>query len=202
MVSVWILVVLLVLLLFGWFLWSAATRIDKLHRKVVASRISLDKQLQRRAGASIDIAVSNLLDPASAMMLANEAYDVIDDQDQIEEPEHAFDLKGFTNQRELEESELSQCLRQVFPDEDAICEIRANPIGDQLVYRIASSWYRAGLVRRFHNQAVANVRAARRQWYVRFFHLAGHAALPETCEMDDAMSPALAAAAATPPISA
>ncbi|MDR2703830.1 MAG: hypothetical protein LBB58_05765 [Cellulomonadaceae bacterium] len=195
MISVWFLIALFALMVLGWILWKTATRIDKLHRKVVAAKISLDQQLQRRAGAAIDLAVSGLLDPASALLIANEAYAIADSLDPIGEPEFAMELKGLSMARELGESELSSCLRQVFPDETAITDIRANPIGDELMYRLVSTWYRCELVRRFHNQAVADARALRRHWWVRVFHLAGHAELPETCELDDAMSPALAAAA-------
>jgi len=198
--SFWVTLIIIIVVLLAWFLWRTATRIDKLHRKVVASRISLDQQLQRRAGASIDMAVSGLLDPASAMMIANEAYNIIDDLGPISEPEDAMNLNGLGATRELEESELSACLRQIFPDNEAIAAIRSDPIGDELVYRITAAWYRAGLVRRFHNQAVADARAARRHWWVRWFHLAGYAKVPETCELDDALTPELAAAAVTPPV--
>ncbi|PFG35681.1 hypothetical protein ATL41_0376 [Flavimobilis soli] len=51
--------------------WQAATRLDRLHRKVVASRIALDAQLVRRAGAAHALATSGVIDPVSALVLAD-----------------------------------------------------------------------------------------------------------------------------------
>ena len=41
------------------------------------------------------------------------------------------------------------------------------------------------LARRFHNDAVTDVRSVRRKWAVRIFHLAGHTPMPTTIEFDD-----------------
>lgn len=51
--------------------WRTATRLDRLHRKVVASRIALDAQLVRRAGAAHALAISGVLDPVSSLVLAD-----------------------------------------------------------------------------------------------------------------------------------
>lgn len=51
--------------------WQAATRLDRLHRKVVASRIALDAQLVRRAGAAHALASSGVVDPVSTLVLAD-----------------------------------------------------------------------------------------------------------------------------------
>ena len=51
--------------------WQAATRLDRLHRKVVASRIALDAQLVRRAGAAHALATSGVIDPVSALVLTD-----------------------------------------------------------------------------------------------------------------------------------
>lgn len=197
------------ILLAAWYLWRTAHRIDKLHRKVVAAKISLEQQLQRRAAVSLDLAMSQLLDPASAMMLASEAYTAIDSADPIPypnnpeptylEPHYTMALTPVSKHREIAESELSECLRQIFPDAQAVTEIRRHPAGDQLMHRLAAAWYRAELTRRFYNQAVTDARAARRHWYVKIFGLAGYAQLPETCNLDDALPPPIAAAAVTPP---
>jgi len=197
-----------ILLFFAWYLWRTAHRIDKLHRKVVAAKIALEQQFQRRATACIDLAMSQLLDPASAMMLANEAYAVIDGQDSVDvsgvsgvlsisgnATGNEMALTPVSKQREIAESELSETLRQIFPDDQSIADVQAQPIGNELFQRVAAAWYRAELTRRFYNQAVTDARNARRHWYVRVFGLAGYAQLPETCELDDAVPPAIAAAA-------
>ena len=46
---------------------------------------------------------------------------------------------------------------------------------------------RVQLARRFHNEAVTDVRRVRRKATVRWFRLAGYAELPKTVEFDDAM---------------
>ena len=52
--------VLVVAALVAWLLWVAASRLDRLHRKVMASRLALDAQLVRRASAAVDLATSLL----------------------------------------------------------------------------------------------------------------------------------------------
>ncbi|MBE9938378.1 hypothetical protein G8C60_04410, partial [Cellulosimicrobium cellulans] len=47
--------VLVVAALAAWLLWVAASRLDRLHRKVMASRLALDAQLVRRASAAVDL---------------------------------------------------------------------------------------------------------------------------------------------------
>ena len=56
-----------------------------------------------------------------------------------------------------------------------------------MLARVASSCTRVQLARRFHNDAVTDVRRVRRKWAIRLFHLAGHTPLPHTVEFDDAM---------------
>ena len=51
--------------------WQGASRLDRLHRKVVASRIALDAQLVRRAGAAHALASSGTIDPVSALVLTD-----------------------------------------------------------------------------------------------------------------------------------
>ena len=52
---------------------------------------------------------------------------------------------------------------------------------------------RVQLGRRFHNDAVTDVRRVRRKWVVRVFRLAGHAAMPRTVEFADELPPGLRA---------
>jgi hypothetical protein len=49
------------------------------------------------------------------------------------------------------------------------------------------------MARRFHNDAVVDVRQVRRKTVVRLFRLAGHAELPSTIEFDDELPPGLRA---------
>ncbi|WP_449385165.1 hypothetical protein [Cellulomonas soli] len=56
-----------------WSVWVAASRLDRLHRKVGASRAVVDAQLLRRATVSAELAASGLLDPASAVIVGEAA---------------------------------------------------------------------------------------------------------------------------------
>jgi hypothetical protein len=71
-------IVVAVALLVGWIIWVSASRLDRLHRKVIASRLALDGQLGRRASAAMDLASSGELDPASSVLIAEAAYTVLD----------------------------------------------------------------------------------------------------------------------------
>jgi hypothetical protein len=198
----WSEIALIILAIIGiviWLLWRTANQIDKLHRKVVASRIALAGQLTRRAGATIELAASQLVDPTSSILLTQSGYQIIDELETPIDPSTAMQMSGLGMERERDESELSAQLRQVFPDQEAIDLVTENPIGHQIMSNLAASWYRATLARRFHNQAVADARNSRRHWWVRVFHLAGHAPLPETSELDDAMPSELFALATARP---
>ncbi|MCK9793487.1 hypothetical protein M1843_07000 [Isoptericola sp. 4D.3] len=170
-----------------WLAWISASRLDRLHRKVVASRIALQAQLARRAGAAIDLASSGLLDPAGAVLVADAAFAVVEDVVPPAPPGRELALDGLGVGRERAESELSSTLRSALGDDEFLRDLRAEPPGDELVGQLAAAWYRAQLARRFHNEAVAQARRARRTWYVRLLRLSGHAALPHTVELDDQM---------------
>ncbi|SKC71610.1 hypothetical protein [Krasilnikoviella flava] len=181
------LVVLVVAAVVVWLAWISASRLDRLHRKVVASRIALQAQLARRAGASIDLASSGLLDPAGAVLVADAAFAVVEDVGPPVTPGAELALVGMGQDRERAESDLSATLRSALGDDEALRELRATSAGADLVGQLGAAWYRAQLARRFHNEAVAQARRARRTWYVRLLRLSGHAALPRTVELDDQM---------------
>lgn len=66
-----------VALLIGWWVWVCASRLDRLHRKVVASRAVVDAQLRRRASAASALAASGLLDPVSSVLVGEAAWDAL-----------------------------------------------------------------------------------------------------------------------------
>jgi hypothetical protein len=175
-----------------WVSWISASRLDRLHRKVAASRIALDAQLVRRASAAVDLAASGLLDPASSVLVADAAFAVLDDGGPVTSPGQALAMDGLGAARERLESELSGTLRSVLDDDGVVTALRAQPPGGELAAGLSASWYRAQLARRFHNEAVAQAQRARRHWYVRLLHLAGRAPLPHTVELDDQMPDGLA----------
>ena len=62
------------LLLVGlWYLSFLATRLDRLHHRVETSWANLDVLLQKRAAIALEIAHSDLADPASSMLLTGAA---------------------------------------------------------------------------------------------------------------------------------
>ncbi len=188
-----VLVVLVVVAVVVWLAWVSASRLDRLHRKVAASRIALDSQLVRRSSAAVDLAASGLLDPASSVLVADAAFAVLDDGDPVTSPGEALAMDGLGAARERAESELSATLRSALGDPEVVVALRANPPGDELLAGLAAAWYRAQLARRFHNEAVAQAQRARRHWYVRLLHLAGRAHVPHTVELDDQMPDGLGA---------
>jgi hypothetical protein len=167
------------------FAWQGASRIDRLHRKVAASRIALDAQLVRRASAAVELATSGALDPASAVLVADAAY-AASDAGAVTSPAAALKMDWLDSARERAESGLTATLREAFGSPEAVHDLRAGP-GGEVLEGLAAAWYRVTLARRFHNEAVAQTRRVRRLWYVRLFHLAGRAPMPRTVELDDAL---------------
>lgn len=188
--------VTIVLALALWWVWVAASRLDRLHRKVGTSRAVLDAQLVRRATVAAELATSGLLDPVSSVLVGEAAWAALS----TGASELPVDLLALVGPDDLPvggaallavdrggiESELSATLREALDDPDEVAALRADPAGDELVDLLASAWYRVQLARRFHNEAVAQTQRARRGPLVRLLRLAGHAPEPRSLELDDA----------------
>jgi hypothetical protein len=174
----------------------AASRLDRLHRKVGTSRAVLDAQLVRRATVAAELATSGLLDPVSSVLVGEAAWAALS----TETSDLPADLLALVGPEDVPdggaallavdrggiESELSATLREALDDPEEVAVLRADPAGDELVDLLASSWYRVQLARRFHNEAVAQTARARRGPLVRLLRLAGHAPEPRSLELDDA----------------
>jgi len=170
----WVILILFVIAFVIWRLSALASRIDRLHHRIDLARASLDVQLLRRAGAAEALAICGLLDPASAIVLAQAASNSrnADPQDRVE--------------HSLVESEMSRDLREVFSDEGAVMELYANPEGQELLDDLVAACNQVTLSRRFLNDAVQATRLLRQGRLVRLFRLAGNAAEPQMVEFDDA----------------
>ena len=164
-----------------WLAWSSANRLDRLHRKVGATRATLDKQLVRRAAVAAELAGSGLLDPATGILLADGAFEALGVES----------WEGPERQREEVESGLTAVLRSPLDDSGEVAILTADPIGAVLLDDLTQAWYRVQLARRFHNAAVAQTQRVRRKLLVRALRLAGHAPMPQTIEIDDAWPSAL-----------
>jgi hypothetical protein len=190
-------VVVAVLLIVLWWSWVAASRIDRLHRKVVASRAVVDTQLLRRASAASTLAASGVLDPVSSVLIGEASWASIaagspQTQGIARLPaEIGPERVDAPADRGLIESELSATLREALDDPAEVEALREEPGADELLDALGDAWYRVQLARRFHNEAVAQAQRMRRGWAVRTLRLAGHAPMPQTLELDDAWPPAL-----------
>ena len=195
-------IVAVLVLLIVWWVWITANRIDRLHRKVAASRAVVDTQLLRRASAASTLSASGLLDPVSSVLIGEAAWAAISagrpETRGIAPLPAGIDPAVTGADRGAVESELSATLREVLDDPAEVAEVREEPGGGDLLDALADAWYRVQLARRFHNEAVAQAQRMRRGWAVRTFRLAGRAPMPQTLELDDAWPSALGAAG-TPP---
>lgn len=169
----WLFAALFVVVVVGWYLSYTAARLDRLHVRLSGTLAALDARLVRRAEAALELANSGLLDGATSLILAVASVDSLESPDEYGEA------------REMAESQLTEAL-DVSLSRHTVDDLRARgTVGDEHLARLVSSCTRVQLARRFHNDAVTDVRRVRRKWAIRLFRLAGHTPLPETIEFDD-----------------
>ncbi len=179
----WALVVLTVLLAVAWYLSYSASRLDRLHARVEGALSALDAHLVRRAEATLELANSGVLDPASALLLAAAASESLE-RTTARAGEDLLEGQHFGG-REVVESDLTEALMlAASPDLLDHLHEHGGPAVDAWA-RVEASGRRVQLARRFHNDAVKDVQRVRAKPVVRLFRLAGHADLPQTVEFDD-----------------
>jgi hypothetical protein len=159
-----------VVLLLGIYLMWTANRLDRLHWRVDASRAVLDAQLLRRSGAALDLASAGLLDPASAVLVADAASRarIVDDSG-----------------REQAESDLTEALGAALADPAHTGSFRKQEGAGAALDELGAACRRASHARRFHNDTVRAAGRLRRKVLVRWLGLAGRAPWPETVELHD-----------------
>ncbi|EWT05879.1 membrane protein [Intrasporangium chromatireducens Q5-1] len=175
----WVFAVLFVLVVVAWYLTYTAARLDRLHVRLTGTVAALDAQLVRRAEASVELANSGLLDGATALILAGAAAQ------SLETPDEDGEI------REAVESDLTEALSLALTSEVVDDLRQSGPLGVDHLERLSSACTRVQLARRFHNDAVTDVRRVRRKLVVRLFHLAGHTPMPGTVEFNDEVPPGL-----------
>ena len=180
----WVVAVLALLLGAAWYLSYSAARLDRLHSRVEGALSALDAQLVRRAEATLELANSGALDPASGLILAGAASESLEAHNE-RAGEDLLEGQHFAG-REVIESDLTEALQIALPP-DVVEQLRTDPglAGEAALGRVESAARRVQLARRFHNDAVKDVQRVRRKAVVRWFRLAGHADLPQTIEFDD-----------------
>lgn len=170
--------VLLVLVLLGWWLSWTATRLDRLHARVESSRAQMDTQLVRRCSAATELATSGLLDPATSVLLAQAAHEALEGDEVV--------------WRKDAQTRLTQALDAAL-EESSVALMRTDPVAAVVLADLASACQRVVYARRIHNDAVSAALRLRNVRRVRWFALAGHAATPQTCLMQDDVPAALVA---------
>lgn len=166
----------IVAILITLYLSMTAGRLDRLHRKVDISLLSLHSHLLRRSATALELSTSGALDPASSVLLADAAHWA--QQASQDEPTGAWVTA---------ESDLTAALVATLDDVDEVSEVCKQEFGAALLADLADRCQRVALSRRFHNDAVQATRRQRSRPVVRVFRLAGRTRLPQTWEMDDSV---------------
>lgn len=185
-----VLIALAVLALIGVLLWSVAQRLDRLHRREIQTRATLETQLLRRADTAAQVAADSVLDPASAVLVTDAALASMSaprlvGEDLADEEPTADASARTAAERGLVESDLSRTLRAALDEDHPDLPARSAQEAEA-VQRLRQIHYRVQLARRFHNDVVVQIHRIRGLTLVRWFRLAGNAPLPRTFEMDDA----------------
>lgn len=194
----WGAVALAVLLAVGWLLSYTAVWLDRLHHRMQATAAALDAQLVRRAEATLELALTGDLDPATSTLLAGAASE-------------ALAMPGpWSPDRARTESGLTEVLRAVDPalaviGQDGVPGVPGVPgaaldataggaehgeaLGSdgaqEALARLRAAAVRVRYARRFHNEAVEDVLRLRRRPDVRWLRLAGRSREPQPVTFDD-----------------
>jgi len=152
-----LLVVILGLMLFAvWYLSFTASRLDRLHHRVETSWGNLDAALRTRSALALEVARSNLVDPATSLLLLAAAHVAV-----------------IANQAERSEAEeeLSRLLLSLI-EEGALSS-------DAQIFReLSQARERLRIAIALHLEAVVRTQAQRARPIVKIFRLAGRAPLP------------------------
>lgn len=160
------LLIILIVLIILWYLTFSATRLDRLHHRVETSWANLDGLLQRRAAIALELARSEVADPASSLLLTAAAYQARDAS--IVHRSHAE--SGLSAALGLLQSEMDLDLQ---PGEEALLK----ELGELTAkIRVAIA---------IHVDAVNSTRAVHQKLIFKIFRLAGTAPLPVTYEFED-----------------
>ena len=148
-----------------WYLTFLATRLDRLHHRVETSWANLDVLLQKRAAVALEIAHSDIADPASSLLLTGAAYQARD-----------ADIES----RSSAESGLSGALGLLLEDSQHLATAADNALLTEL--SALTDKIRVAIV--IHTDAVTRTQMVRSKFIVRIFRLAGTAPLPVTYEFE------------------
>lgn len=160
----WLLAIL-VIIVSGWYLSFTATRLDRLHHRVETSWANLDVLLQKRAAVALEIAHSDIADPASSMLLTAAAYQA---------------RYANIQNRSQAESGLSGALGLLLEDSEHL----ATAADSALLTELSALTDKIRVAIAIHTDAVARTQMVRGKVVVKSFRLAGTAPLPITYEFE------------------
>lgn len=166
----------LLLVLIAWVAWTL-TRLSRLEDRVDRAWLTLDTQLQRRAGLAEELArgYPTAVGEDRAEYLAAFAADA---------------RRPVDGDRELAENVLGRELRELPGD------LRGVPTA--LRTDLEGTAVRVGLARRFYNDAVRDTRSLRRSRLARALRLHGRRPLPRYFDIDDRLAQAAGAGRPAP----
>lgn len=157
--------ILFALALAAWYLSYSATRLDRLHHRVETSWANLDGLLQRRAAIAIEIARSEISDPASAMLLTFAAHQA---------------REASVRDRSQAETGLSGALGILLETPSHI----SGEIEKDLIRELRELTEKIKMAVAMHVDAVTRTQLVRKKWINRIFRLAGTAPEPVTYEFE------------------
>lgn len=148
-----------------WYLSYSATRLDRLHHRVETSWANLDGLLQRRAAVALEIAKSDIADPASSLLLTAAAHQARDAQ---------------MKTRSQAESGLSGALGLLLNDGHLVEGV----IEKDLLRELSELTDKIRIAIAMHVDAVTRTQMVRAKPVFKIFRLAGRAPLPVTYEFE------------------
>jgi hypothetical protein len=160
------LAILIFFLVFLWYLSFLATRLDRLHHRVETSWANLDGLLQRRAAIALEIAHSEIADPASSLLLTAASYQA---------------REATMEYRSQAESGLSGALGLLLADGQS----NARAPEKALLTELSALTNKIRVAIALHVDAVNSTHNLRGSKMIRIFRLAGTAPLPVTYEFEE-----------------
>ena len=158
-------IALFLIAFFAWYLSYSATRLDRLHHRVETSWANLDGLLQRRAAIAIEIARSDISDPASSLLLTFAAHQA---------------REASVRDRSQAETGLTGALGILIESSTSI----SGPIEQDLIRELKELTEKIKMAIAMHVDAVTRTQMIRKKWFMRFFRLAGNAPEPVTYEFE------------------
>lgn len=171
----WTIVVLIVLVivLWGFYVSWRASRLDRLHNRCEGARTALDLAMVRRSAVAYELASSGLLDPATSLLLTDAARRA---------------KEAGPDERELAESDLTRALRATLEPPEFKSSLESADGAAELVAEVRAAARQVYIARKFYNDVVSRTIEARNSPLVRTFRLYGTAKQPAFFEMDDALA--------------